>query len=1481
MNLSAPFIRRPTATTLLTVAIALAGAVAYTMLPVSPLPQVDFPTIAVSAGLPGASAEIMASSIATPLERQFSRIAGVEEMTSASSLGITSVTLQFDLDRNIDGAARDVEAAINAARSYLPADLPANPTYRKVNPADAPILIIGVTSEQFDTGKLYDIASTIVQQKLSQIRGVGLVNVAGGAPPGVRVDVNPTRLASFGLTLSSIRTLLSLQNSDRPRGQIANEFVTADIVTNGQISQAENYRPLVVVYHNGAAVTLGDVADVTDSVQNIRAAGYVDGKPGIAIVVSRQPGANIITTVDRIRSELPRIQATMPQGIDMGVVLDRTTTIRASVSDVERTLVLSVVLVVFVVLLFVRRWRATLIPSVAVPVSLIGTFGVMYLFGSSVDNLSLMALTISAGFVVDDAIVVMENISRHLEEGMAPQDAALRGASEIGFTVVSISASLVAVFIPILLMSGIVGRLFREFAVTLVTAIVVSMIVSLTATPMMCAYLLKPDHRKTEHGWLLRFYKRTLTRVLAHPALTLLALIATIALNVGLTYRLPKGFFPLQDTGVVFGALQGPQDASFAVMNASLREAVTLTTADPAVAHAIGFTGTGNTNSATVFMALKPVADRDHTAEGVVNRLQSTFRARPLASAFLQPAQDLRIGGRQSSALFQYTIHADSVADLSIWGPKLFEGMRALPGFQDVNTDQQNGGLRESLTYDRASAARLGLTAQAINGELYSAFGQSQASVIYRPLNQYYVVLEVATPFRQRPESLRDIYFNSPSGGVVPLQAAATSRPGTTALAVNHSGLFPSVTVSFNLAPGMSLGEATAAIDRLHDRLQAPSTIHGSFAGTLEAFQRSLASEPALILTALVAVYIVLGVLYESMKHPLTILSTLPSASIGAMLALMVFKLDLDVISLIGIILLVGIVKKNAIMMIDFAILAEREQHKSPRDAIFEACVLRFRPILMTTMAAVFGALPLAFGTGMGSELRRPLGITIVGGLLVSQLLTLYTTPVVYLYLDRIRLSWKRVAAPVGAILLAAVALSGCAVGPTYHAPQMTAPAAYKETATAAAADAENWRPASPQDAMLRGAWWETFADAELNALESGVATTNQNIAQAYEQYMAAQAAVRQLRAQYLPTVGANSGAARTRSSTQNGSAYTLTGDASWEPDLWGRVRYTVAQARAGAQVSAADLENVRLAQHSAAAQLYFQVRGLDALQQVLDDTVASDRKTVAYARAQYDTGVGTRLSLVEAENALETAEAAAINVGLGRAQNEHALAVLLGKTPAEFSLPRRPLDAVPPAVPLGIPSGLLERRPDIAAAERTMAQANARIGLALTAYYPNVTLTGSAGVQAQSFLSWLAWPNRLWSVGAAVAQTVFDGGARRATVQQYEAIYNADVASYRQTVLNAFQEVEDSLAASRILADQTEKQAHAVTSAQEFFALELDRYRLGIDPYVNVLTAQATLLNAQQALANLHTSRMTAIVQLIAALGGGWDRSELAPGHE
>jgi multidrug efflux pump len=1012
MNISEIFVRKPVATTLLTVAIALAGGVAFRLLPVSPLPQVDFPTISVSASLPGASPETMASSVATPLERQFGHIAAVTEMTSTSSLGSSSITLQFDLNRDINAAARDVEAAINAARGYLPANLPSNPSYRKVNPADSPIMIIGLTSPLLSKGNLYDAASTIMAQKLSQVTGVGQVTVGGSSLPSVRIELNPTVLNKYGISFEQVRSVLSGSNANVPKGHFTGTERMWEVGANDQLLNAIDYEPLVITYHNGMAVRIRDVGQAVDSVEDLRQAGYVDAKPAVLLVIFRQPGANIIDTVDNIRATLPQLEAAIPHSIKLTVAVDQTVTIRASVRDVEVTLVISVLLVILVVFLFLRDVRTTFIPSVAVPVSLIGTFGVMYLLNYSLDNLSLMALTISTGFVVDDAIVVIENITRYIEQGMNPFAATLKGAEEIGFTVLTISFSLIAVFIPLLLMGGIVGRLFREFAVTLSVAILVSMIISLTATPMMCAYLLK--HKKT-HGWfynkserafqwIVDTYGRTLNVALDFAPVTALILIGTIALTVFLFIRVPKGFFPQQDNGRIQGSVQADQDTSFQALDKTLLRMISIVRADAAVSDAVGFTGGGNT--ARMFITLKPLAERKTTADQVIARLRPKLARVPGATLYLQAAQDVRIGGRQSNAQYQYVLRGDNLQDLIAYAPKMLEKMKTIPILADVNSDEQIKGLQSQITYDRETAARFGISPQLIDSTLYDAFGQRQVSTMYRSQNQYHVVMEAAPEFWQDPSFLNNVYVSAPGGQQVPLSAIATNSPQTAPLSVNHQGLFPAITLSFNLQPGASLSDAVSELDTAALAIGLPRTIQTEFAGTAQAYQDSLKTEPILIAAALITVYLVLGILYESLIHPITIISTIPSAGVGALLALYLTHTDLTIIAVIGIILLIGIVKKNAIMMIDFALAAERNEGKNSRDSIFEACLLRLRPILMTTMAAMLGALPLALGTGVGAEMRKPLGITIIGGLIVSQMLTLYTTPVVYLYFDRLKHWW-------------------------------------------------------------------------------------------------------------------------------------------------------------------------------------------------------------------------------------------------------------------------------------------------------------------------------------------------------------------------------------------------------------------------------------------------------------------------------------------
>lgn len=1084
MNLSATFIHRPVATALLTIGILLAGIAAFRLLPVSPLPQVDFPTISVSASLPGASPETMAATVATPLERALGAIAGVTEITSNSSLGSTRVTLQFDLSRDIDGAARDVQAAINASRATLPTSLPNNPTYRKVNPADAPIMIIGLTSPTMTRGQLYDAASTILSQKLSQVEGVGQVTIGGSSLPAVRVELNPTALNHYGISLEDVRNTISATNANRPLGILDNANTAWQVYANDQATAAQDYMPLIIRYAtpgtysstsagaliastanaaaggnvstktvNGVTTTtittssgtttistgatggnvnnrgpnsfavpvrLQDVANVVDSVQDIRNAGSANGKPSVLLVLNRSPGANIIETVDRVNEILPQLRKMIPATISMDVMMDRTPTIRASLREVEQTLMISVALVIMVVFVFLRNVRATLIPSVAVPVSLVGTFSIMYLAGFSLNNLSLMALTIATGFVVDDAIVVLENISRHIEAGMKPVAAALRGAREVGFTVLSMSLSLIAVFIPLLLMGGIVGRLFQEFAITLSVAILVSLVVSLTTTPMMCAQLLRPVreetqgrfHRTTERMFmsLQNGYARTLGVALRHGPVVWVVLLLTIALNVYLYVIVPKGFFPQQDTGRLIGFIRADQATSFQLMRTKLDNFIKIVQSDPAVVNVTGFTGGSQRNTGQMFVTLKPLSERRESADQIIARLRGKLAKEPGASLFLQSVQDIRVGGRQSSSQYQFTLQSDDLDVLREWEPKVRAAISNIKGIEDVDTDTNDKGLQTSVIIDRDAASKLGVTAQQIDAILNDAFGQRLVSTIYHPLNQYRVVMELSPEYLQGPHALQDIYVVTGGGHRVPLSAFARVTPTSTPLGVNHQGQFAASTISFNLAEGFSLSQATDAIRLALAKIGAPETLQANFQGGAKAFQDSLKSQPILILAAIITIYIVLGILYESYVHPLTILSTLPSAGVGALLALLLFKTDFSIIALIGVILLIGIVKKNAIMMIDFAIDAERREGLTPREAIYRACLLRFRPIMMTTAAALLGAVPLALGRGDGAELRAPLGISIVGGLVVSQLLTLYTTPVVYLTLDRWRLrvnAWR------------------------------------------------------------------------------------------------------------------------------------------------------------------------------------------------------------------------------------------------------------------------------------------------------------------------------------------------------------------------------------------------------------------------------------------------------------------------------------------
>jgi multidrug efflux pump len=1018
-NITQPFVRRPVATTLLTIGVALAGIVAFGLLPVSPLPQVDFPVVSVSASLPGASPEVMAATVATPLERALGRIAGVNEMTSSSSLGSTRVTLQFELNRDINGAAREVQAAIQAARSQLPSSLPNNPTYRKVNPADAPVMILAMTSERFTRGQLYDMASTNLAQRISQVSGVGQVTVGGGSLPAVRVELNPTILNKLGIGFDEVRTAITSTNANRPKGFLDDGRRYWQVQANDQAKTAAEYVPIIVAYRNGAAVRLGDVGRIEDSVQDLRNHGMANGKPAVLLIINRQPNANIIETVDRVKAMLPELRASIPTDVSLEMTMERTTTIRASLREVERTLIIAVALVILVVFLFLRNGRATLIPAIAVPISLIGTFAAMYLLGYSLNNLSLMALTIATGFVVDDAIVVLENVTRHIEKGMEPFEAALVGAREVAFTVVSMSVSLVAVFIPILFMGGIVGRLFREFAVTLSVAIGISLVVSLTTTPMMCARLLRrvePGEQGRIARWsenafdrVVRGYARSLGWALRFPLLMIIVFAATVALTFYLYAVVPKGFFPQQDTGLMIGFARADQSISFQAMKIKLENLMAIVVRDPAVANVTGFTGSGgfgSRNSAQMFVTLKPLRERD-SIDVIQARMRTALSKEPGVNLSLNPIQDLRAGGRQSDASQQFTLRGEDLNELRTWATRLEAALRDVPEITDVSSDQQNRGLQMSLVVDRVTAARLGVSMRAIDTALNLAFGQAQVSTIYQDRNQYRVIMEAAPEYWQSPETLSSLFVLSNTRAQVPLSAVARYEATLAPLSVNHQGTFAATTLSFNLAPGVAMSEAGDAIRGTLAQIGAPTNIYASFEGTGKLFQQGLDNQPYLILAALLTVYIVLGILYESTVHPITILSTLPSAGVGALLALLLFKTDFSLIALIGVILLIGIVKKNAILMIDFALEVERTQGKGPREAIYEAALLRFRPIMMTTMAAMLGAIPLAIGYGDGAELRRPLGISIVGGLLVSQLLTLFTTPVIYLYLDRFRL-WTR-----------------------------------------------------------------------------------------------------------------------------------------------------------------------------------------------------------------------------------------------------------------------------------------------------------------------------------------------------------------------------------------------------------------------------------------------------------------------------------------
>jgi multidrug efflux pump len=1557
MNFSEPFIRRPVATTLLTAGIALAGAVAYRQLPVSPLPQIDLPIIQVSANMAGASPETMASSVATPLERRLGAIANVTEMTSQSGVGTTGIVLQFGLDRDIDGAARDVQAAINAARADLPTALRSNPGYHKFNPTDFPILILTLTSPTMTPGELYDAAATVLQQKLSQVPGVGDVTVGGSSLPAVRVEMNPSALFKYGIGLEDVRAALAAANANSPKGAIENDRYHWQVYSNDQARNADQYRPLIVAYRNGAPVRLSQVANVQDSVEDIRNLGYSNGQQAVVIYITRQPGANIIDTVDRVVALLPQLQSSIPSAAQLKVAVDRSTVIRASLRDVETSLVISIVLVIAVVFFFLRDIRATLIPSVAVPISLIGTFGAMYLLGYSLDNLSLMALTIATGFVVDDAIVVMENTVRHMEAGMPRFEAALIGVRQVGFTVLAMSLSLIAVFIPILFMGGIFGRLFREFAVTLSVSIVISMIVSLSTTPMMCSRILgKPRHksgrlyRLSERFFeeLISGYESALRWVLDHAPLTVVVLIATIFLNFWLWVAIPKGFFPDQDTGRLNGFIQADQSISFQLLSKKMKQFLDIVQKDPAVDTAVGTAGsTGGSrgNSARVMISLKPLSQRSASSTEVIARLRPQLARVPGATLFLNTQQEIGGGsGRQANATYQYTLQADELSDLRTWTPKLVDALKNEPILLDVNSDQQDRGLETDLVVDRDTASRLGLTASQVDNTLDDAFAQRSVSTIYESLNQYHVIMVVAPKYWQDPQALNDIYVSTSGGGVtgtqstnavagtvavagsgsspnassvaadaarnaslnaiaatgkgsastgqavstskenmVPLSAFAHYQMGTTPVAVNHQGQFAAATISFNLAPGASLSDAVSVISREAALIGMPTTVHGSFQGNAGIFQKSLASEPVLILAAIVAIYIVLGVLYESYAHPFTILTTLPSAGLGAVLALNLFNTEFSLIALIGVFLLIGIVKKNAIMMIDFAIEAERTEGLSPRESIFKASLMRFRPIMMTTMAALLGSLPLAIGFGNGGELRRPLGISIAGGLIVSQLLTLFTTPVVYMYVDRAG-RWLRRRRAASATALAALLAGGCAVGPNYHRPQTAVPADFKEAA--------GWKTAAPNDAAARGAWWEVYKDPILNDLESQATASNQTLKQAADNYESAREIARVDWAGLLPNISATGSATRVkspngRSSIVGGSVvggasaptntFSATLVGSWTPDFWGRVRRQVQSDVAAAQASAADLANAKLSLQAELAQDYIELRILDRKRSLLDHSVEAYQRTLQISQNKYNVGVAARSDVISAEAQLDATRAQAVDTGVQRAQLEHAIAVLVGRAPADFTLDRRDQLGLPlPEIPRQMPSDLLERRPDIASAERAVAEENAKIGVQIAAYFPTIALSADGGFEGAILHSLFQTPNRMWSVGGNLSETLFDAGSRRAAVLEARADYEASVAGYRETVLTAFQQVEDDLAGLRLLGEEQGIQEAAVNEAAEAAQIAVNEYNAGTVDYTTVVTAEVSELTDRESDLTIIQEQLTTSVALIEALGGGWSSADL-----
>jgi len=1540
MKALAIFMLRPVGTTLSSLALVLGGVLAYWQLPVAPLPDYAFPMISVSANLPGASAQTMASSVAMPLEQTLGRIAGVTEMYSHSAEGSTQISLLFELSRDVNGAARDVQAAINAARPILPSSMPGSPIYRKVNPAAAPIMILALSSATVDKGALYDLASTVIAQKLQQVPGVGEVSLGGSALPAVRVTLNPRALAAAGIALDEVRQALSSANSTRPNGILENDDQHWLLDAGGQLSRAAQYQPLIVAWRNSAPVRLRDVAVVEDSVENRLNTGFFNDEPAVLLLVRRQPSANILDTVNAIHGLIPQLQDMLPAQARLTVAQDRTPSIRATLYEAEKTLIIAVLLVLGVVLLFLRNVRAALIPGVVVPVSLIATFMVMWWAGYSLNTVSLMALIVATGFVVDDAIVVLENIMRWRAQGLSMLRAAMRGMRDVAFTVTAMSLSLVAVFAPLLVTDNLQSRLFREFALTLSAAVLISLLLSLTLTPMMCAQWLRPvraapkrtnicansggracasrqpsqeqGDRRAWHSRLARAvaavltrtgtalqggYQRSLAWALHHGRLMLLVLAGAIGLNVYLYVAIPKTMLPQQDTGQILGFFRVDQATSFAVMQPKLDLFRRILLNDPAIASVAGFaSGRGGSNSTTLVIQLTPLAERRVSANTVINRLRRQLQGEPGARLTLVPQQDIFVGGLRGSAAYSYGLLASDVEDLRTWLPRIQQALAGLPELVDVDPDVEDRGRRIRLRIDRDAATRLGVDMSAIASTLNSAFSDRQVSVIYQSLNQYRVVMAVDAQYARDLESLQQVQFITPAGRV-PLAAFAAFEETSAPASVRHTGLFVSESISFNLAPGVELDQAARAIEQAVALTGLPTDrIQAGFQGEAQGMRAATAQQPLLILAALVAVYVVLGMLYESTVHPWTILSTLPSAGLGALIALMLAGEAFSLIAVIGIFLLIGIVKKNAILMVDFALQAQRRQRLTPHDAILQACVVRFRPIMMTTLCAMLGALPLVLATGEGVEMRRPLGVTIIGGLALSQLLTLYTTPVVYLYLDRARLWAARkrgttaeattttTTTTTTTALSLTLTLTACAVGPDYTVPTQDMGAQYRaalgwiqtdavhvnttDTTNADTADTSN--VATP---MLRADWWTLYDDDALNTMMQRLQQNNLTIRQAEARYRQAQASLQATQSDALPGITANSGVTRSGSGASVAATqYSVSTTVAWEADVWGRIRRSVEAGEASLQASAADLAATRLSMQSTLAQTWFRLRALDIERDLYAQTLQAYERSLRTTQNRYDAGVSAPSEVAAARSQLENARVQNLALLRQRAAYEHAIAVLLGQPPSALALDVQ--DALPAvaAIPVGLPSELLLRRPDVLAAERRMAQANARIGVAQAAWFPSLTLSAQGGYRSGAWSQWLSAPAQFWSLGPALALTLFDGGARQGRIAEARAEHDLQTAAWQQTALTALQEVEDGLVQLRGLGEEQQVQARALDAARESLRLTTNQYEAGLIDYLSVVQVEATALNAERAAINLRMERLVSSVRLIAALGGGWE---------